>query len=238
MATMVSRPSKARIDDCYFTGMSVVILGIVLLGFARTYYLAGALHAPLPSVIIHIHAVVFSSWIVLLLAQTSLVTVGRADWHKKVGILGAILAVLMVVLGLAAAIDTQTRHTTIPGIDPPGILAIQFAELAVFAFLVTKGIGARREGPAHKRLMLLATITLMGPAINRWPFAFLLRFPPATGLIIDVLLLGLIAFDYLTRRKIHRVTIWGSLLIFIAVPCALSLSHLPFWLHFTGWLRQ
>ena len=120
MATMVSRPSKLRIDDWYFTGMSVVVLGIVLLGFARTYYLAGAIHAPLPSVIIHIHAVAFSSWIVLLIAQTLLVTAGRTGWHKKVGILGAILAPLMVLLGLAAAIDTQKRHTTIPGIDPPG----------------------------------------------------------------------------------------------------------------------
>ena len=238
MATMVSRPSKARIDDLYFTGMSFVILGIVLLGFARTYYLAGALHAPLPSVTIHIHAVVFSSWIVLLLTQTSLVAADRAGWHRKVGMLGAILAFLMVVLGLAAAIDTQKRHGTIPGVDPPVILAIQFAVLATFAFLVTKGISARRDGQAHKRLMLLSTIVLMGPAINRWPFAFLLRFPPATGLIIDVLLLGLIAFDYLTRRKIHRVTIWGSLLIFVMVPCASALSHLPFWHHFTGWLRQ
>lgn len=148
------------------------------------------------------------------------------------------LACLMVILGLAAAIDTQRRHTTIPGTDPPTIFAIQFAELAVFAFLVTKGIRARRDGQAHKRLMLLSTITLMGPAIARWPFAFVQRFPPAIGLTIDVLLLGLIAFDYLTRRKIHRVTIWGSLLIFVAVPVASAFSRLPFWQHFTGWVRQ
>ncbi len=238
MATMVSRPSKARIDDWYFSGMSVGVLGIVLLGFARSYYLAGTIHAPLPSVIIHIHAVVFSSWILLFLAQTWLVTAGRTGWHKKVGILGAILAPLMVVLGLAAAIDTQKRHTAIPGIDPPGILAIQFAELSVFSFLVTKGILARRDGQAHKRFMLLSTITLMGPAIARWPFAFVARFPPAVGLVIDVLLLGLIAFDYLTLRRIHRATIWGSLLIFVAVPVATALSHLPAWHGFTVWLRQ
>lgn len=238
MATMVSQPAKARSDDFYFTGMSVVILGTVLLGFARTYYLAGALHAPLPSMTIHIHAVVFSSWIALLLAQTSLVTAGRVGWHKKVGILGAILAFLMVVLGIAAAIDTQKRHTVVPGLAPPVILAIQFAELAIFAFFVTKGIGARRDGQAHKRLMLLSTITLMGPAISRWPFAFLHRFPLAIGFIMDALLLSLIAFDYLTYRKIHRVTIWGSLLIFVMVPCASALSHVPLWHHFTAWLRQ
>jgi hypothetical protein len=238
MATMVSQSAKARTDDSFFTGMSIAILGIVLLGFARTYYLAGTVYAPLPSVVIHIHAVVFSSWILLLLAQTSLVTVGRVGWHQKLGVLGAFLAFFMVVLGLAAAIDTQKRHTTIPGIAPPEILAIQFAELAVFAFLVSKGIGARRDPPAHKRLMLLSAIGLMGPAISRWPFAFVLSFPSAIGLIIDVLLLSLFAFDWLTRRKIQRVTIWGSLLIFVAVPAGFALSHVPVWQRFTEFVRQ
>jgi hypothetical protein len=238
MATMISQPAKTRTDDSFFTGMAIVILGIVVLGFARTYYLAGTLYAPLPSIIIHIHAVVFSSWILLLLAQTSLVKAGRVGWHKKLGVLGAVLAFLMVVLGLAAAFDAQKRHAPIPGIQPAEILAIQFMLLAVFTFLVTKGIRARYDAPAHKRLMLLSAISLLGPAISRWPFAFLATFPPSVGLIIDVLLLSLFAFDWLTRRKIHRVTIWGSLLIFAAVPAGFALSHVPVWQRFTEAVRQ
>jgi hypothetical protein len=78
----------------------------------------------------------------------------------------------------------------------------------------------------------------MGPAISRWPFAFVSRFPPSIGFAIDILLLSLFAFDYLTRRKIHRVTIWGSVLIFVLLPCASALAHLPFWRHFAQWLRQ
>lgn len=238
MATMVSRPPSTRIDDYYFSGMCAAILGIVWLGFARSYFLAGVIHAPLPSIITHIHAVAFSSWILLLITQTSLVAAGRVDWHKKLGIFGAVLAPLLVLLGLAAAIDTERRHRSIPGVDPPVIFAIQFAELALFATLVAKGIGARHDPQAHKRLMLLSTVAIMGPAVARWPFAFVTKFPPAIGLVVDVLLLGLIAFDYLTRRKIHRVTIWGSLLIFVAVPLASGLSHIPAWHRFTAWVRQ
>ena len=48
MATMVSRPVRARIDDYFFAGMSLVILASVFLGFAHTYFLAGALHTTLP----------------------------------------------------------------------------------------------------------------------------------------------------------------------------------------------
>jgi hypothetical protein len=163
MATMVSQPVKTRADDSFFVGMAIVIFGIVVLGFARTYYLAGTVYAPLPSMIIHVHAVVFSSWILLLIAQTSLVAVGRVAWHKKLGVVGAVLAVLMVVLGVAAAFDAQRRHAPIPGIKPEEILGIQFMLLSVFSFLVTKGILARNNAPVHKRLMLLSVISLLGP---------------------------------------------------------------------------
>ncbi len=238
MATMVSQPAKTRADDSFFCGMAIVILGIVLLGFAHSYYLAGTVYATLPSLIIHVHAVVFSSWILLFIAQVSLVTAGRVDWHRKLGVFGAVLAVLLVVLGVAAALDAQRRHAPIPGIQPEQILAIQFMELSVFAFLVTKGIAARSDLAAHKRLMLLSTIGLMGPPISRWPFAFIGGFPPSVGLVVDVLLVSLLVFDWLTRRKIHRVTIWGSLLIFVAVPAGFALSHLAVWHRFTEAIRQ
>src|ERR1700678_1394790 len=218
MATIVSRPVRARTDDYFFTGMSLVILGTVFLGFARSYFLAGVIHAPLPSPIIHIHAVVFSVWILLLVVQTALGSMGKVGWHRKLGIFGAVLVFLMLVLGVAVAIDSQKRHFAVPGLDSPTTLAIQFAQLAVFGSLVTWGIRLRRDAPAHKRLMLLGTIALMGPAISRWPFAFLHTFPPSTGLIFDIFLLSIIAFDLLTRHRVHRVTIVGSLLIFAMLP--------------------
>jgi len=238
MATMVSRPVRARIDDYYFTGMSLVLLGTVFWGFARSYYLAGVIRAPLPSAIIHIHGAVFSTWILLFVTQTALVSIGLTGWHKKLGIFGAVLAPLMIVIGVVAAVDSQKRHFAVPGLDSPTTLAIQFSQLAVFAFLVTWGISSRRDGPSHKRLMLLGTIALMGPAISRWPFAFLHAFPPSTGLIIDVFLLSVVAFDLLTRRRVHRVPVVGSLLIFVMIPAMFSLGHSGFWHRFTGWVQQ
>jgi len=238
MATIVSRPVRACTDDYFFTGMSLVILGTVFLGFARSYFLAGVVRAPLPSPIIHIHAVVFSAWILLLVAQTTLVSIGRVGSHRRLGIFGAVLVLLMLVMGVAASIDSQKRHFVVPGLDSSTTLAIQFSELAVFAFLITWGIRSRRDGPAHKRLMLLGTIALMGPAISRWPFAFLLAFPPSTGLIIDAFLLSVVAFDLLTRRRVHRVTVVGSLLIFMMVPAMFALGHTAFWHRFTAWVQQ
>ena len=85
MATGVINQSNRRFENLFFSGMAVLILATVFLGFARTYYLAGLFKAPLPNLIIHIHGAVFSSWILLLFAQTSLVAAGRVDLHRRLG---------------------------------------------------------------------------------------------------------------------------------------------------------
>ncbi len=72
-----------RFDHLFFSSTALLMLASVFVGFAPTYYLAGVFNAPLPSTIIHIHGAVFSTWILLLVTQTSLVSAGRVDIHKK-----------------------------------------------------------------------------------------------------------------------------------------------------------
>src|SRR5882762_3311370 len=110
MATGVIRQSNRRFEHLFFSGMAAVILAAVFLGFAHSYYLAGVFKAPLPNLIIHIHGAVFSSWILLLIAQTSLVAAGRIDLHRRLGLLGFGLACLVVTLGLMAATDSLVRN--------------------------------------------------------------------------------------------------------------------------------
>lgn len=92
MATTVAQsrvkatpPAGSRYDNWFFSGMAALLLLTVFVGFARTYFLAGTVRAHLPSVIVHIHGAVFSCWIVLLIAQTALVSVHRIDIHKTRG---------------------------------------------------------------------------------------------------------------------------------------------------------
>jgi hypothetical protein len=104
MATVVARPDTPvqsakqlpgrRFDHYFFSAMAVLMLVTVFVGFGPTYYLAGVFHAPLPSLIIHLHGAVFSCWVLLLLAQTSLVSAGRVDIHRRLGMVGFVLAVL------------------------------------------------------------------------------------------------------------------------------------------------
>src|SRR6267154_4615901 len=107
-----------RYEHLFFSGMSIAMLITVFAGFARTYYLAGAFRAPLPSLIIHIHGAAFTCWILLLVTQTSLVSAGRVDIHRRLGIGGFFLACLMVILGVLAATDSLVREAGPPGRDP------------------------------------------------------------------------------------------------------------------------
>ncbi len=242
MATVTVQPvlrAKRHTDDYFFAGISLLILGAIFLGFARSYYLAGTVRAHLPSAMIHIHAVIFSSWILLFITQIALVSTGRVSWHKRLGIGGAVLACLMVIFGVLAAVDSSRRHFVPPGgVDSSTILAIQAMELLVFAFLVAWGIRVRRDGAAHKRLLIMATIVLLGPAVSRWPFAFILRLPPSTGWVIDAFLLSVIVFDLVTLRKVHRATVWASLTVFLMIPAMFALGRTAFWGHFTQWVQR
>jgi hypothetical protein len=102
MATAVAHPSSPakpapslpgrRFDNYFFTGMGLLMAVTVFVGFAPSYYLAGMFHAPLPSLIIHLHGSVFTGWILLFITQTSLVSAGRVDIHRRLGIVGFLWA--------------------------------------------------------------------------------------------------------------------------------------------------
>src|SRR5579859_923361 len=101
--------ANRRFEHLFFSGMALVILAVVFRGFARTYFLAGVFHAPLPNLLIQIHGAAFTCWILLLVTQTSLVTAGRVDINRRLGIAGFLLACAMVTLGLMAATNELAR---------------------------------------------------------------------------------------------------------------------------------
>ena len=179
MATLVARPSNptkvsigvpgSRYDHFFFSTMAVVMLASVFVGFAHTYYLAGVFHAPLPSLIIHLHGAAFSCWILLLVAQTSFVSTGRVDIHRKLGIAGFLLACLMVTLGVLAATDSLRRGTGPTGLDAQFFYVIPMTDMLIFATLVFCAFRYRSNPAAHKRLILVATTGLLIAAIARWP---------------------------------------------------------------------
>ena len=228
--------SRWRPEDYFFIGMAVLILATVFFGFAHSYFLAGMWNAHLPNRLIHVHGIVFSSWMLLFAAQITLVATGRVHWHRSLGLLGVVLAAAMVILGMAAATDALVRGFTPPNspFDPKTFYAISFLQVVVFAGLIAAAFWARSNPPAHKRLMLIATISVLGPAINRWPIGLIQKMPPFPVLFIFILMLA--GFDLWSRRKIHPATLWAGLTVIISQVLLLPIGQTKAWHSFATWM--
>jgi FtsH-binding integral membrane protein len=227
-----------KYDHVFFSGMAVLLLGSVFLGFAHSYYLAGMFHAPLPSAIIHVHGALFSSWILFLLAQTTLVAAGRTDVHRRIGIAGFILACMMVVAGVWAGTNALARNFAPPGIDAKTFYVIPITDMLVFAVLVFFAYRARFDSAAHKRIIIIATVSLMIAAIARWPFPPVLGNPLAAALVSYLFLLMLAVYDLWSAHKIHRATIWASVFLIFIQQIRFPIGQTAAWHAFATWAQN
>jgi hypothetical protein len=232
MAAVIGNRNFLR-DRAFYTGMALTAAAAVLLGFSPTFFLRGADLPPL-SPLLTTHGIVFSTWIALLITQTSLVAADRRDLHRKLGVVGACLAALLVVLGTLAAIDALRRGATpIAGLDPRSFFAIPIRDVVTFPILVGAAVWFRRDAETHKRLMILATINIIDAAIARFPVAAISAHgPPAFYAIQDLLILAGFAYDKFTRGRVHRAYFWGGGLILLSQPLFLAISGTRPWLAF------
>lgn len=210
--TLAPPAMRRRFDNLFFIGMALLIMGTVFLGFAKTYFLAGVFRAPLPNLLIHIHGAAFTCWMLLLITQISLVSAGRVDIHRKLGIAGFSLACLMVVLGTLAATNMLARGAP-PFADAKAFYAVTLLDMVLFATMVLFAFRTRRDSSSHKRLILLATIGLLDAAFCRWPFALFRANVPMTFLFLYVFILILAAYDMWSVRRVHRATLWGGIFV-------------------------
>ena len=245
MATAVAqsgRPERfvpgRHFDHWFFSGMALLILVTVFIGFSRTYYLAGVFRSPLPSPIIHFHGAAFSLWVLLLVAQTSLISTGRVDIHRRLGIFGFLLACAMVVLGVLAATNSLVRGVSPPGLDPATFYVIPITDMVIFSTLIFFAFRNRFDSPAHKRFILIATNALLIAAIARWPFAFVERKPLPATFLSYLFLLMLVAYDLWSMRKIHVATIWGGAFMVVVQQLRVPVGKTSAWHAFADWILQ
>ena len=217
MATATLPTSKPRLetnpqsDNYFFPAMAVLILITVFIGFARTYFLAGIFRAPLPSLLVHIHGVVFLTWILLLITQSTLISAGRPDIHRRLGLAGFALACLMVILGVLTATKLMTRgFSPVPVFDAQTFYAIPMGGMLIFSTLIFFAYRERFDPAAHKRLILIATISLLDAPTGRPPFTAITARPFMDSIFVYAFLLLLIAYDLWSTRKVHRATIWAT----------------------------
>jgi hypothetical protein len=227
---------RLRSDRPLLAAAALMAALIVFVGFARTFYLKGLFDAPPLSNLLLVHGVVMSLWIVLLLAQIALVAGDRRDIHRRLGVAGAVLATLIVIVGAMAAIDAGRRgFTPTPRVTPLMFMAVPLADLVVFATLVGTALWFRRRAHIHKRLMVLATLSILAPAVARLPIDGIRVLPLVFGLMIACVIVTVL-IDTLRNRRLHPAFGWGAAFVIAMVPLRIAAAQTDAWGRFAGWL--
>jgi len=239
---------KPRADDAasraqrrggrFYAWAGWLAVAIVFAGFGRTFYLRSISGAPPLSTLLVVHGVVMSAWFVLFAGQVWLVEARRIDLHRRLGVLGAVVALLVLCVGVIAAIDAGRRGASpSPGVTPLAFMAIPLFDMPVFALLVGLALWRRRRPDVHKRLMLLATVSLLTPAIARIPLGFIQHGgPPVFFGLALLVVFACIAIDSARNRRLHPAYAWGAALIVAMLPLRLLIATSDAWTRFAGWL--
>ena len=197
--------------------MAVAVVITVFAGFAPTFYLRSSFTQNRPmSVLLHVHGIVFSAWVTVFLVQTLLITRGARRLHQQLGWVAVCVAVTMVILVVAAMIEQLRRVGGFP--PPPLALALSAFDIIVFASLVSAAVYYRKQPDWHKRLMLSATILLLGAPMFRVVIHYagitdMSKVGIVSTLLVDAFFLPCFAYDLVTRRRLHPAYIVALVLI-------------------------
>jgi len=228
--------SRTAAERRFYIGAAVGSVAVVLAGFSIDVDLLHDMSSL--SLLVRVHGAVMFGWIALFVAQTALVARHRLAWHRRLGILGAALAAVMVTANTATvvvAFRLGGNHLP-PGIPAPQFLALALFDLLTFATLVSGGIALRGRSAWHKRLMLLATLMVLDAALARFISAYT-SWGLDPGIARDALVLVCVAIDTLRYRRPHPAFILGGLLVFVTDPVAQWAASLPVWARFCTWLH-
>lgn len=226
----------------FFVVMASAVIVAVFAGFAPTFYLRGAFTQDRPmSFLLHIHGIVFSAWVTIFLFQTVLIASGSRRLHQRLGWVAVGIAATMVLLVVAAVTEQLRRVGGFP--PPPLALALSAFDIIVFATLVGAAIYYRNRSDWHKRLMLSATILLLGAPM----FRFVIHFVGITNmsqvgivstLLVDAFFLPCVAYDLVTRRRIHPAYFVALALIVLDQVAQVRVVSWPPWINLSMALQR
>ncbi|HEX5107299.1 MAG TPA: hypothetical protein VFV95_02575 [Vicinamibacterales bacterium] len=243
MTVLAQRAIGTPADRVFYPAMAIALAAVVFLGFAPTFYLRGYVALPegvtVPlSPLKIVHGIIATAWMCLFAAQTWLVATARVSTHRRLGLLGAIIAVGMVATGAAMTVDALRR-----GVDPMNVdprvwwLGNTLPPVLLFAVLVGAALALRRRVHAHKRLMLLATINLVGPALGRVALFNLdasLVTPFAVSTLLGLVLVPTL-YDLIMRRRVHPALILGGTATIIGPWLMSAVARTPAGLALADW---
>jgi hypothetical protein len=248
MVAVALNPARRKVGY-FYVWMAAVCALVAFGGFAPTYWLQLPAGTFVGSPLLHLHGVLFSAWVLFLLSQTVLAVNGQLDYHRAWGLVGISLATAMVVIGLAAAINTLTIALAAGyGDSARAFFILPVSAISLFAGFIVAAIANIQRPEVHKRLMLLATISLLQAAMGRVFFVLAtgggpglrpgLGQPPpliiglVPSLLLEFMIVAGMVYDWRTRGRPHPVWLIGAVVMTAVILLRGPLSGTAGWLAF------
>ncbi|MDM7924082.1 MAG: hypothetical protein QUS14_17485 [Pyrinomonadaceae bacterium] len=222
-------------DGRFYIVYAAAACALVFLGFGPTYYFRLFSSDNSIPAIVHLHSFVFSAWMLLYLAQTILVEKGRVDLHVKLGAIGLALALAIIVIGYMTAVGGARTGYLGPGIPRSTefsrmFMIVPMRDLVWFGISLALAIYYRNTPETHKRLMLMVFIGgLMPVVLGRVP-------GPLSAILGFAFMLAPPIYDAFTRRRLHRVYLYGIPLLIVPTFFLEPIAATPAWKSFADWL--
>jgi hypothetical protein len=206
----------------FYFYMALACIAVAFLGFAPTYWLPLASRSFSSTPVVHFHGLLFFTWTLYFAFQSWLAASGRTTRHRSLGVIGVSLATAMTIFGVLVSVNVMKRSAAIGQADMGIAFSIvPLSSIVFFAVVFTLAIMATRRPETHKRLMLLAAISLLDAAVARWFLTFLappgpMGPPPVEvtilpALVAYLLLVAAMIFDWRQWGRPHPVYVYGGM---------------------------
>jgi hypothetical protein len=227
-----------RWDRAFFLAFAAISWVAIVMGFGPE--LGGHLKGltPYPPLIVHVHVVVFSGWMVLFTAQIWLIRSRKLHIHRKLGLVAMPLVPIMVVLGVATALVSRGMRFEAGQNEMLAFMIVPLTDMVLFPSFAIPGLLFRKDAARHKRLILLATATLLPAAFGRWigPWIFVnfgdgfFGFMAQSYLGPNLMILMTMLYDRATRGRVHGVY-WIAIAWMLVMQAITSAIY-----HWSGWM--
>lgn len=220
MTMPIAGPAR-RFKTSFFFWLALAMCVFVFGGFGM-HSAIPALHGDFPPAppIVHLHGLVFVSWMLLLLVQTGLVSAGNVKLHRSLGTWGIAHATAIMIIGLSMQLIASQRGWAAG--RPAGTDGLYLGLLACigFVWMFTVAVRHRQRAPqVHKRMVMYAMLPVLPPGVNRfWANALGIDDPVPTFWLYLTLWSMAAALLVQERRQTGRISRWsmaGAAWIFV-----------------------
>lgn len=218
----------------------VAVSAVMFVGFARTYYLKFLFEAPPLSVAAQLHGLLATLWLVLHYTQARLVAAHRVDIHKRLGIFTACVGGMLALQALHLGIAGVAAGHAPPGRDPLQFLSVPIGTTLMFASFLAVALAMRRKREWHKRLMFLASLALIVPAVGRLDTFVMVPLGLPRAVLAAYVTIAFVAWawwnDWRKTRRVHPAYVYGGLLLIVSVPLRRAIGFMDWWRPVAEWL--